>query len=275
MTTILDPWELESTGTANTGNRVFSAGSQRVIIYTCFLRTSGAISQTVTQAFYGNRPMSLIESEVSAAAGADIHVSSWYLLESEADLIENTLFTITRSTGDTAVYRAYSASYEGVDQNTPILDSFSALGLGGSAPTGEPLATQEDASLVGLWGGADQNGGTQDVAWGAGFVEQVESTNTQIYSSVAIQQGDGNSITPSGTPTNNLHTILQAFSLKNADIAPIEADATSLGIGEIGIVLELFSDVTIDEISITPHSDVEEIIPIEEELTVIRNDDSN
>jgi hypothetical protein len=227
LTTLLDAWEQESTGSANPGGRVISAGVNRVNIYELAIRSSSGGEQ-VTAVSYGNRPMTVIETSLTAGAGADIHSSAWLIKDADIALAENTNYTITRSPNVLGVvYRARSATYAGVDQTDPILDSFSAQGLGGATPTGEALTTQSGAHVIATHKGADQNTTTQDVTWN-NLTEQLESTNNQIYSSVAQAVGTGADLTPSVTPVNNVHTILQGFSLRNvATVVEVDLGQTT------------------------------------------------
>lgn len=220
---IMDVWQLVSSSTLDPGQRSVTAGANRLLVYKTAIRDGAG--QTVTAVTFGGQAMELVTTAVSNGDGAEIHSSWWILDEAGIQLATTNEWEITRSTADGVVFRAHSASYQGVEQIDPIVDAFSAIGNSGVDPTSEAIDTVAGGVVVAAVSGADQVGGTQDATW-SNLTEQVETAAAAIYESIARALVTGVAFTPSYTLVNNGNAILSAISLRAAGSGiPVETAA--------------------------------------------------
>jgi len=146
---LLDAWTNVSTDIDTPGSKAVSSGSNRLML----VRTSYRIDPGVdiTAVTYGGESMTLVEDE-NSTGGQDLHTALWRLNEAGIAAASGTAFGLTPSTGTTE-FRMQAASYENVDQSSPIVDSFSSVSVNaGDDPIASALTTVAGGIALGLIG---------------------------------------------------------------------------------------------------------------------------
>ena len=147
---LLDSWTNVSTAITSPGSKSVSSGSNRFL----FARTSSRVNGTgipITAVTWGGQSMTLTEEETTTG-GPDLHTALWRLDDADIAAASGTSFGLTPSSGTTE-FRMQAASYENIDQATPVVDNFNSASVNaGDDPVASALATVAGGIALGLIG---------------------------------------------------------------------------------------------------------------------------
>ena len=198
---LLDAWLDQGTGVslAAPGSRALSAGTDRLFL--AHVSTAGTTTP-VTALSWGGQAMTLVDSEASTG-GRDLDTAVFRLEDADIAAAVGDAFIVTPDSGGVS-FRMRTATYQNVDQTTPVLDSFNSTSVGqGDDPVSQSLTTAENGiaiAAVSINRGQD-DAGTEDVSY-TNLTERVEdNASTGQYSSVADANTDGTDFTPTLTTT--------------------------------------------------------------------------
>lgn len=210
---LLDSWTNVSEAIASPGSKSVSSGSNRILL----VRTStrGDPTRTVTAVTYGGESMTLVDEETSTG-GQDLHTALWRLGESGIAAASGTAFGITSSNTTSVQFRMQAASYENVDQTTPVVDSFNSASVSpGDDPIASALTTVEGGVALGLIG-INQGTATIEPDPDASFsnmTERLEVAADNSHHLIGETDTDGTNFTAtlSTSHTSRAHLIGASF----------------------------------------------------------------
>lgn len=207
---ILNAVTLVSTTVTDPGSKTVSAGTDRELLY--FASARNGVGETVASVSYGGQPMAEVQSAFGTGSGADVDGSVWRLDDAGIAAATDANFSITGLVAANNQYRAFALSLSGVDQTTPLVDSFSSIGSAGSTPPASALITVDGGFALAFTCNA---AGGADAAW-TNVVEAIEEAASISYQSIADAATDGTNLTPTMTPTAFTNSVLIGMSLRKA-----------------------------------------------------------
>ena len=212
---LLDSWTNVSTDIDTPGSKSVSSGSNRML----FVRTSYRIDPGVdiTAVTYGGESLTLVEEE-NSTGGVDLHTALWRLNEAGIAAASGTSFGLTPSTGGPE-FRMHAASYENVDQSSPIVDNFSSVSVNaGDDPVASALTTVAGGIALGLIG---INQGTSTIepdpdASFSNMTERLEIAAANSHHLVGEADTDGSNFTATLSTSHLSRAHLIGVSLRPA-----------------------------------------------------------
>lgn len=210
---LLDSWAITSTTDANPGDFTVSSGSNRLLLLAVNTRTTNAAQLTAVT--YGGQSMTLTEAAV-IFQGPDSAVSFWFLNGAGIAAASNSDFGFTfNTTPVNDQLRAVAGSYTGVDQASPLIDSFTNAAVNGDDPPITALTSVDGALIAAVY---CANRGTSDTptvedASYVNLTEAIEVEASQSYLSVGTGSASGVSFTIDASLTHQTaaHIVGAAF----------------------------------------------------------------
>ncbi len=225
--TELDAWLDNGTSVslASPGSRTISAGDDRLFL--AHPTSAAGSSVLITGLSWGGQAMTLVDEETSTG-GRDLHSSVWRLDEAGIDAASGTAFIVTPNSGSTQ-FRIRSATYENVDQVSPVVGSFAVSSVNaGDDPISSELVTINGGKAVAATAinRGTSDAGTEDISY-SNMTEQVEeNASTSQYSSVADTDVDGTGFTPGVTSTQTGGRV----HLIGVSLRPVASNAVNFGL---------------------------------------------
>ena len=200
------------------------AGTDRLLVLATGYETSSV--NDITGVTYGGQTMAPIAEEVIDSSGVYARSELWYLNEAGIQAASGTTFIVTYSSGNPSHMMHAAATYQGVDQSTPIADSSVNSSL-----TVDPITTPVSTTAGDMSVSNVTCGNSGSYTWGNGWTEDTDQQGggTSTMSN-ADHPASGGTDTASAdySSTINRHAIVAAtLNATPAVGAVVIADSTS------------------------------------------------
>ena len=268
--------EAPSSGSGGTVSRVGSwttglthtvgAGTDRLLVFATGYETGTA--NDITAVTYGGQPMSpMVEDEILSSIYARSEL--WYLDEAGIQAASGTTFLVTHSGGSPDYETHAAATYQGVDQSTPIGDTST-----NQSTTVDPITTPVNTSSGDMavsnvmcgqggtyaWGngwteGTDQQGGTTSTMSNAEMASTGGTETASANYSASINRHVLVAATLNATAAAGATAIEDSTSNTNDGSSNGGMDATDQVAGQIGYGLDF--DGSDDYVNVPHHADYE------------------
>jgi len=235
FTTVTAADVISRAGSWTTGlTHTAAAGSNRLLIFEIGYENNSGDVGDASSVTYGGQALtfitsSFVQSSNSFAARAQL----WYLDEAGIAAATNNTFSIIWP-GASPQQPAYgAATFQNVDQASPIVD-FSSAFVDGSTPN--PITTNVTVVTDGLSLAMAQCGNNGSYSWNNGWIEGIDQALGSSVNSAADNQetADGTS-TASATHSNPNRQVIVAASLSPASVAgqpPVVSDIPDQTVAE-------------------------------------------
>ena len=212
---LLDSWTNVSTSIGTPGSKSVSSGSNRLLLVRTLNRVNGT-GIDITAVTWGGQSLTLVEEE-NSTGGPDMHTALWRLNEAGIAAASGTAFGLTPSSG-TDEFRMQAASYENVDQSSPIVDNFSAAStVAGGDPAASALTTVAGGVALGFIGINQGTGIEPDAdASFSNMTERLEVPSANQHTLIGETDTDGTNFTMTLSTSHLSRAHLLGVSLRPA-----------------------------------------------------------
>ena len=213
---LLNAWTNVSTNISSPGSKAVSSGSNRMLFVHTISRNDPL--RSVTGVTYGGEPMTLVDQQVNTP-GPDLHTSLWRLGETGLAAASGTAFGITSSNATSVDFTMQAASYQLVDQASPIVDTISSgSSSDGADPSpNSPLTTVDGGIALGLIGinqGTNENPDA-DASF-SNMTELLEVPRPDTHVLIGHATTDGTTFAPAFSTTHSGRAHIIGASLRPA-----------------------------------------------------------